>query len=99
MHSLDFQGLGNSQGFLDPKRASEFLTKRGLPTAIRTLAKLRCIGGGPIFRRFGRRIVYERHALDTWAECRLSRELKNTSDCAVNNDLSREVLRDGGRHE
>jgi len=47
----------------------------------RTLEKLRTIGGGPRFRRLGRRIVYKVDDLDTWAD---SRACESTSDPAYN---------------
>lgn len=50
--------------------------------APRTLAKLRCVGGGPSFRRFGRRIVYERGELARWARSRLSPSFTSTSTVA-----------------
>ncbi len=43
----------------------------------RTLEKLRTIGGGPRFRKLGRRIVYKIVDLDAWAE---SRACESTSD-------------------
>lgn len=60
--------------------ASEFLTQQGYKTAPRTLSKLRCIGGGPKFRRFGRRVLYRASDLTAWAESRTSGPLKNTSE-------------------
>ena len=44
-----------------------------------TLAKLRCLGGSPSFRKLGRRVVYERSALDHWLA---ARRVRNTSDAA-----------------
>jgi hypothetical protein len=66
--------------FLPPKLAADFLKTEGFPTSALTLAKLRCIGGGPLFRRYGRRIVYERIELMRWIEVRLSPALISTSD-------------------
>lgn len=45
----------------------------------RTLEKLRTIGGGPRFRKLGRRIVYKVADLDSWAD---SRSCESTSDPA-----------------
>jgi hypothetical protein len=45
----------------------------------RTLEKLRTIGGGPRFRKLGRRVVYKTADLDAWAE---SRSCEGTSDPA-----------------
>ncbi|WP_312417643.1 helix-turn-helix domain-containing protein [Comamonas sp.] len=43
----------------------------------RTLEKQRVIGGGPRFRKFGRRVMYAVADLDTWAD---SRSFEATSD-------------------
>lgn len=45
----------------------------------RTLEKLRTLGGGPRFRKLGRRIVYKLADLDAWAD---SRTCESTSDAA-----------------
>jgi excisionase family DNA binding protein len=36
----------------------------------RTLEKLRIIGGGPRFRKFGRRVLYAVEDLEAWANAR-----------------------------
>jgi len=43
----------------------------------RTLEKLRVTGGGPKFRKFGRRVLYALHELETWAD---QRACESTSD-------------------
>jgi hypothetical protein len=43
----------------------------------RTLEKQRVIGGGPRFRKFGRRVLYAVADLESWAE---SRAFEMTSD-------------------
>ena len=43
----------------------------------RTLEKQRVIGGGPRFRKFGRRVMYAVVDLDAWAD---SRSFEATSD-------------------
>ncbi len=43
----------------------------------RTLEKQRVIGGGPKFRKFGRRVMYAVADLDAWAE---ARSFESTSD-------------------
>ncbi len=43
----------------------------------RTLEKRRVIGGGPRFRKFGRRVMYAVADLDAWAD---SRSFEATSD-------------------
>jgi hypothetical protein len=46
----------------------------------RTLEKFRVIGGGPRFRKFGRRVVYSAQDLEAWAE---ARACDSTSDYLV----------------
>ncbi len=43
----------------------------------RTLEKLRTIGGGPRFRKFGRRVMYALQDLDAWSD---ARACESTSD-------------------
>lgn len=43
----------------------------------RTLEKMRVVGGGPQFRKFGRRVVYAVDDLETWAA---NRRCASTSD-------------------
>ncbi len=43
----------------------------------RTLEKQRVIGGGPRFRKFGRRVMYAVVDLETWAD---ARSFEMTSD-------------------
>jgi hypothetical protein len=59
--------------------AAQALTENGFPTATATLAGLACRGGGPQFRKYGRRVVYVWGPLLEWAERRLSSPWPNTS--------------------
>ena len=43
----------------------------------RTLEKMRTIGGGPRFRKLGRRVMYSLQDLEAWAD---SRTCESTSD-------------------
>jgi hypothetical protein len=43
----------------------------------RTLDKFRVLGGGPRFRKFGRRVIYALDDLETWANSRIC---ESTSD-------------------
>jgi hypothetical protein len=45
-----------------------------------SLAKMRCMGGGPVFIRLGRKIGYMRADLDKWLA---ARRATNTSDAAA----------------
>ena len=66
---------------MDPRAASAHLEARGFPLAVATLSKLRTVGGGPNFLRYGRRILYRPSALQAWLANR-TRELRNTSEAA-----------------
>jgi hypothetical protein len=48
----------------------------------KTLAKLRCVGGGPEFVRLGVRIAYPQSKIDAWVMSRISRPLRSTSEAA-----------------
>lgn len=69
--------------YLDQKEASVYLDERwGLMRAPSTLSKLRCVGGGPVFRKFGRFPRYTPTRLDEYAIAQLSPELTSTSQIA-----------------
>jgi hypothetical protein len=63
--------------------ASRFCSERGLPVAVGTLNKMRCVGGGPRFSRFGRKIAYSEQALLQWLSDRLTCEVASTSEFAA----------------
>ena len=52
----------------------------GIPCAPKTLAKYAVIGGGPIFRKAGKTPLYAAGDLDAWAESRLSKPVRSTSE-------------------
>lgn len=60
--------------------AASFLTENGFPTAKGTLQKLACIGGGPLYRVFGNRALYQPEDLLDWAESKLRAPRSNTSE-------------------
>jgi hypothetical protein len=69
--------------FLTRREAARYLTEvRGLPTSWRTLQKLACIGGGPIYQRYGIQSVYTQDNLDTWADAKVSAPRRSTSEAA-----------------
>ena len=48
-------------------RASDYLrTVYGVSRTASTLAKLRCLGGGPRFTKVGANVLYSREGLDAW---------------------------------
>ena len=79
--STDVAEANLSQGrSLTPTSASVYLKAvHGVSTSPATLSKYRCLGGGPVFMKFGRRILYVPSDLDRWVKDRLSRPLANTS--------------------
>jgi hypothetical protein len=54
--------------------------KYGMPCSVAWLAKLACLGGGPVYRLAGRFPVYAVEDLDVWALARLSAPRRSTSD-------------------
>ncbi len=72
--------MAKNEPFLAPEEAVEFLAKLGLPRAKSTLAKLRCVGGGPVFQHFGRWPRYTPSRLREYAESELSGERRSTSE-------------------
>ncbi len=60
---------------------SPFLTTREAASYLRlrpaTLARWRCVGGGPSFRKFGGRVVYSQAELEAFAE---TKRRASTSD-------------------
>jgi hypothetical protein len=65
--------------YLSRPAAAAFLTHLGLKTATATLAKWATVGGGPAYRLYGIKVVYERDNLRAWAESRLSKPLESTA--------------------
>jgi hypothetical protein len=75
---LDFN---NPPKRLRGKEASQYLAQNhGIIRSPGTLAKLRCLGGGPTFQLAGRSPLYRICDLDQWAEQLLSRPLRSTSE-------------------
>ncbi len=67
------------------REASAYLLDRhGVMRSPATLAKLRCIGGGPEFRKIGdKQVAYEDPALDSYAASLISEPLASTSQRAA----------------
>lgn len=62
------------------REAAAFLTSKGYKVAPTTLAKLACVGGGPLFESFGRRPLYTEANLLDWVRGRKSHIKRSTSD-------------------
>lgn len=68
---------------LDPAEAAEFLNDIGYPATKATLAKWRCIGGGPVFQKCGKFIRYRPARLSEFVAARTSAEMLSTSQQAA----------------
>jgi len=67
--------------YLSPTEAEEFLRDElGLPVKATTLAKYRCLGGGPRFELFGRFPKYTQPWLREWARSRIKGPKRSTSE-------------------
>ena len=65
LSKMDRDDIRNSNSFLTNSEAADFLR-----LSPRTLEKQRVVGGGPPFRKFGRRVLYDQADLQKWAEDR-----------------------------
>jgi hypothetical protein len=65
--------------YFDRKKAAEYVRDQGLPCAPATLAKMATVGGGPVFRKFSRSVVYTQDDLDEWILKRLSDPKSSTA--------------------
>jgi len=55
----------------------------GIPCSEKTLAKLACVGGGPAYHRFGRIPLYTVADLDEFAQAKISKPVRSTSEYGV----------------
>ena len=61
-------------------KGASALSDIGYPVTKATLATLATRGGGPPYRRFGKRVLYRFRDLTDWAEGRLSAPCHSTSE-------------------
>lgn len=66
--------------YLSRSEAAEFLTERGIPIAKTTLQKYATVGGGPEYQKFGNRTLYTQQSLLEWAQKKLSKPIKSSSE-------------------
>jgi hypothetical protein len=69
--------------YLDTPRASQHLAKRGVDRSTSYLRKLRCVGGGPVYRTLNGKPYYTEADLDAWIEESLSPPVHNTSEAGA----------------
>jgi hypothetical protein len=73
--------------YLERPEAAQYLTEElGLRVSKLTLQKWVTTGGGPAYRRFGKRAVYIVDDLNEWAERKLSAPSLSSSCALVDND-------------
>jgi hypothetical protein len=65
--------------FLRCKDAGQYLKRRYGFGSERTVGKLACVGGGPVFRKAGSAVIYEPAALDAWALEKISEPRASSS--------------------
>jgi len=61
-------------------KSAEALSKLGYPVTKATLATLASRGGGPLYHRFGKRVLYRWDNLVNWAEARCSAPRSSSSE-------------------
>lgn len=66
--------------FLRRKAAGEYLKQKFGFGSEKTLAKLACVGGGPIFRKAGPAALYVTDDLDAWALAKIGEPQCSTSE-------------------
>ncbi|MER9462631.1 hypothetical protein NKI80_22285 [Mesorhizobium sp. M0387] len=60
--------------------AARHLEGKGVKRSPNTLAKLRTVGGGPPFMKFGEEVYYTPESLDRWVESKLTQQVSSTSE-------------------
>ena len=66
--------------YMSAVRASQYLATHGVQRSVNTLAKLRWCGGGPVYSKVTRAVVYHKSDLDAWAEQMMSPRVKNSTE-------------------
>jgi hypothetical protein len=68
--------------YLTRQEAASYLSDRGLIVSKNTLQKFATAGGGPQYAIFGNRALYTPESLDNWANAKLTKPRKSTSEAA-----------------
>jgi len=84
MNQLSSVGAKPPMPYMTPPEQVEYLFSAwGYKTSVRTLAKLRCIGGGPKFVKIGgRRVLSRPDWMDEWITQKTSHPVTSTSQLA-----------------
>ncbi len=73
----------SSKTYLRRADAAKYLQERYGAYTTETLAKLACVGGGPVFRKMGKFPFYTVADLEAWAEARMSEPVGSTAELAA----------------
>jgi hypothetical protein len=65
---------------LSRRQVADALTAEGFPTPEKTLQTMACRGGGPPYRRYGKKCIYRWGDALAWAYSRLSKPVRSTSE-------------------
>jgi hypothetical protein len=63
-----------------PAAADYLRVKWGIPCSKKTLAKLACIGGGPVYTLYNRTPLYAPADLDAYSAAKLRKPVRSTSE-------------------
>lgn len=69
--------------YLRRNQAADYLQSLYGAYTKQTLAKLACVGGGPVFHKMGRIVLYKASDLDAWAASKMSDPIKSTAEWAA----------------
>jgi hypothetical protein len=69
-----------AEAYLRRREAAQYLRDRGIPRTEKTLAKEAVVGGGPVFRKFGKIVLYAPADLDQYVAAKLSKPVRSTSE-------------------
>ena len=72
--------------YLTKKQASTYLScNLGLTISEKTLSKYITTGGGPIYHKFGNRVVYTTNDLNDWVNSKISKPLRGSFEYGCKN--------------
>jgi hypothetical protein len=71
----------SSPRYLRRRAAAEYVREHwGLPCSEKYLAKLACVGGGPVYQLGGRFPLYTTENLDSYATAKIGKPVRSTSE-------------------
>jgi hypothetical protein len=78
----------DKSALLTREQTAAALQREGYPVAAKTLATKATRGGGPPFRKFGARALYNWGDALTWAQSRLSKPVGSTSESSSHGEAA-----------